>query len=175
MGAIEDERQGSTGPWIVVNTLAHREHLVLENLRRQQFDAYCPFLRMRRSHARRVDTVLRPLFPNYLFVRAEPKKAQWRPILSTHGVRNVVRTGDQLSFIDDGFIANLKGRELDGAIVRPATPYEVGQRVQIAAGPFDQAIATIIDMVEKDRLVVLLQMMNRDIKVTIKGEWVTPV
>ena len=27
-------------------------------------------IRKQRSHARRVDTVLRPLFPNYLFVQA---------------------------------------------------------------------------------------------------------
>src|SRR5262249_29633278 len=75
-GALDEER------WIAINTHPHREHIALENLRRQQFEAYCPMLRKRRSHARRVELVLRPLFPNYLFVRANAQLARWRPILS---------------------------------------------------------------------------------------------
>jgi hypothetical protein len=36
-------------------------------------------------------------------------------------------------------------------------------------------VATIIEMDEKDRLVVLLELMNREIKVTVKSESVTPL
>jgi transcriptional antiterminator RfaH len=170
----DDRIWASCAPWVAINTHPHREHFALENLRRQQFDAYCPMLRKRRSHARRVDTVLRPLFPSYLFVRADARLERWRPILSTHGVRTIVRTGDELSFIDGAFIASLKAREIDGAIVRPARPYQIGQRVVITAGPFDRIIATIIEMDEKDRLVVLLDMMNRAIKVKLDSAQVAP-
>jgi transcriptional antiterminator RfaH len=162
-------------PWIVVNTQPHREQFVVDNLRRLEFVAYCPVIRKRRSHARRVDMVLRPLFPNYLFVQVDGEHTKWRPLLTTHGVRTVVRAGDALSFIEDGFIAGLKAREVDGAIVRPVSPYRVGQHVQIVSGPFDQLVATIIEMDEKDRLVVLLELMNREIKVTVKSESVTPL
>jgi len=171
---IEPGFDTAAKPWIVINTHPHREHLALQNLGRQDFEAYCPMIRKRRSHARRVETVLRPLFPNYLFVRASRQLGRWRPILSTYGVRTIVRAGLELSFIDDGFIASLKAREQEGAIVRPASPYHLGQRVQIAGGPFDGIVATIIEMDEKDRLVVLLQLMNRAIKVKLKGEAVMP-
>ena len=174
MGARYGQSDKCATRWIVINTHPHREHLALENLHRQRFDAYCPMLRKRRSHARRIDTVLRPLFPNYLFVRATAGQARWRPILSTYGVRTVVRAGDELSFLDDDFIGCLKAREIDGAIVRPPIPYRIGQQVQIATGPFDGLVATIIDMDEKDRLVVLLGLMNRGIKVQLSSEWVTP-
>jgi transcriptional antiterminator RfaH len=90
-------------------------------------------------------------------------------------VRTIVRTGDELSFVEGGFIASLKAREVDGAIVRPACPYAIGQRVEITSGPFDRIVATIIAMDEKDRLVVLLDMMNRSIKVKIDSACVTPV
>jgi len=160
--------------WVVVNTHPHREHLALDNLRRQEFEAYCPMIRKRRSHARRVETVLRPLFPSYLFVRAAFRRARWRPILSTFGVRTILCAGEELCFIDEGFIAGLKAREVDGAIVRPPHPYRVGQHVQIAAGPFDRLIATIVEIDEKDRLVLLLDMMNRGIKVTVRSEAVMP-
>jgi len=165
----------SREPWIVVNTRPHAEHTALENLQRQAFESYCPMLRKRRSHARRVDMVLRPLFPGYLFTRPGSPGGRWRPILSTHGVRNVVRAGEEPSLIDDGFIASLKAREVDGAIVRPATPYEVGQTVQIAGGPFDGIVTTIIDLGEDERVIVLLDVLKRATRLTLKVDAVTPV
>jgi transcriptional antiterminator RfaH len=175
MGDQQDRSDPSAAaaPWIVINSHPHREQLALENLQRQQFDAYCPMLRRRVSHARRVTTALRPLFPGYLFVRTGPTFRRWRPILSTYGVRNVVRAGDALSFIDDAFISGLKAREIDGVIVRPTSPYQVGQSVRIAAGPFDRLIATIIELGEKDRLVVLIDLLNRPTKVTLASTAVT--
>ena len=164
---------GPDWPWIAVNTNPNREHIVLEHLQRQALTAYCPMLRRQRSHARRVETVLRPLFPGYLFVQANAG-LQWRPILTTHGVRTVVRAGDDPSFVDDALIAGLKAREIDGAVVRPPSPYRIGQEVRIDGGPFDGFIATILELDEKDRLLVLLDVMNRAIKVKLNGAMVAP-
>jgi transcriptional antiterminator RfaH len=163
------------GPWIAVSTNPHRERLVFDNLERQGFNAYCPMIRRQRSHARRIETVLRPLFPGYLFVEANAGPGRWRPILSMHGVRSVVRAGNDLCFVDDEFIAGLKRREVDGAVVRPPSPYRIGQEVRIAGGPFDGVIATILDLDDKDRLVVLLDVMHRGIKTRLTGEMVTPI
>ena len=160
-------------PWAVVNTHPHREQIALENLQRQDFTAYCPMLRRRRSHARRVTSVLRPLFPGYLFVSTGTNFGRWRPILSTYGVRSIVRSGQNISCIDHAFIATLRGREVDGAIVRPLMPYQVGQSVKIADGPFDGLVATVIEMDEKERLVVLLDLMNRSTKVSLGSHQVT--
>jgi transcriptional antiterminator RfaH len=166
---------GCVDPWVVVRTRPHAEQTALENLKRQTFETYCPMLRKRRSHARRVEIVLRPLFPGYLFARCGKQARQWRPILSTYGVRSVVRAGEEPSFIDHGFIASLRAREIDGAIVRPAKPYEVGQKVRIAGGAFDGIVATIIDLEEEERVVVLLDMLQRAAKLTLDVGAVTPV
>src|SRR5215831_10786228 len=101
---------GSAAQWIVVNTHAHREHIALDNLQRQAHHTYCPMIRKRRSHARRVEAVLRPLFPNYLFVQIIPGLTPWRPILSTYGVRYLVRGGAAPRYICGTFISNLSAR-----------------------------------------------------------------
>jgi transcriptional antiterminator RfaH len=160
--------------WVVVNTQPHREHIALDNLARQEFQAYCPMMRKRVRHARRTQEVLRPLFPGYLFVRVNPDLQRWRPILSTYGVRTLVCCGDRPSFLDEGFIDGLKARELDGAIVRPASPYRPGQQVKMAGGAFDGLIATILEMDEKDRLVVLMDLLNRPTKVKVEAGCVIP-
>jgi transcriptional antiterminator RfaH len=58
--------------------------------------------------------------------------------------------------------------------VRPAAPYQVGQRVCITTGPFDGLVATIIDMDEKDRLLVLLNFMSRGVRMRVPSEHVAP-
>jgi|ERR1700737_4927359 len=160
------------GAWAVVTTQPHREPVALENLARQGFPAYCPSVRRRITHARRTRDVLRPLFPGYLFVHVNSDQLQYRPILSTRGVRTLVRFGQRPSFLEDAFIRDLKSREVDGVIVRPPSPYEVGQTVRIAGGPFDGIVAAIIEMDEKDRLVVLMNLLNRSTKVKIGAEMV---
>ena len=175
MRAECDQAGPSEEPWIVINTRPHAESTALENLQRQAFETYCPMLRKRRSHARTVSMVLRPLFPGYLFARGGMNGRRWRPILSTHGVRNVVRAGDEPSVIDSSFIDSLKAREIDGAIARPANPYAIGQKVQIAGGAYDGIVTTIIDLAEEERVVVLLEMLKRTTRLTLDVDGVTPV
>jgi transcriptional antiterminator RfaH len=167
------QREAPLAPWAVVNTHSHREEIALQNLQRQNFMTYCPMIRRRRSYGRRIATVLRPLFPSYLFVSTGTNFGRWKPILSTYGVRSVVRNGQEIATIDDGFIAHLRAREVDGVIVRPSEPYRIGQSVAIAEGPFGGLMATIIDMNENDRIVVLLKLMNRSTSLTLSIHQVT--
>jgi transcriptional antiterminator RfaH len=156
-----------SGKWVVVNTHPHKEAFATDNLERQSFSVYCPLVRKQIRHARRVQDVLRPLFPSYLFVQIEPAMQRWQSICSTFGVRSLVCCGERLSYLDDGFIRSLKTRELEGVIVRPQTPYSVSQQVRLSGGPFDGLVATIIEMNEKERLIVLMDLLNRPVKVMV--------
>jgi transcriptional antiterminator RfaH len=161
--------------WAVVNAQPRREQVALENLERQDFRAYCPQIWRQRGRGRRAAAALQPLFPGYLFVRVDPDGHRWRPILSTYGVRRVMLCGDRLSVIHDEFIDSLRAREVDGAIVRPASPYRVGQEVRVAGGPFDGLVATIVEMGEKDRLTVLMRLLSRTVKVMLDEQQLSPV
>jgi transcriptional antiterminator RfaH len=159
-------------PWAVVYTQPHAELLALKNLERQHYVTYCPMIRRRRSHARRVSQVLRPLFSNYVFVQIDPQRERWRPILSTYGVRSVVQAGDRLGTLDDAFVQSLKAREVDGVVTRPAQPYRPGQAVRLVDSAFEGIIATILTMDDKDRLVVLFDLLNRPVRARVRAEQV---
>jgi transcriptional antiterminator RfaH len=45
----------------------------------------------------------------------------------------------------------------------------------MAGGAFDGLVATIVDMDERDRLTVLMDLMNRPIKVKIEERQISPV
>ncbi len=163
---MSDRRLPTTSSiWAVVNTHPSREALAIQHLARQDFDAYCPMIGKRLKQAHRYIDVARPLFPGYVFVKVAPERDQWRPMLSTIGVRTVIRFGERLGSVDDHFVESLKLRELHGLIARPAHPFEVGQQVRVSSGPFDGVIATIISMSEKDRLVVLMDLLSRKVQV----------
>jgi transcriptional antiterminator RfaH len=156
--------------WAVINTHPSREALALEHLARQDFEAYCPMVPKRLKQAHRYIDVARPLFPSYVFVRVAPERNQWRPVLSTIGVRTVIRFGEKLGWVDSGFIDCLKQREKDGLILRPASPFELGQQVRVTSGPFDGVIATIVSMSEKDRLIVLMDLLSRKVQVHMTSD-----
>lgn len=172
---MESSTQSAQGRWIAVSVHANREHVAEENLLRQGFRVYLPKLLRRTRHARRVQDVLRPLFPGYLFVELPSDLGRWRPILSTYGVRTLIRCGDRPSFVDPGFIAALKGREIDGVIVRPDQPYAVGDGVRLAGGAFDGLAATIIGLDEKERLVVLMELLGQQVRLRVGADQVRPL
>ena len=153
--------------WIAVNTHPHREHVAIEHLIRQKFAVYCPMELRRIRHARRVQDVTRPLFPGYIFAEVMPNLSRWRPILSTYGVRAMIRIGDQPAYVDDGFIRGLRAREIDGVIAKPLAPYQVGQQVRLNGGSFDGLIATIIEMDARDRLVLLTSILNQQVRLKV--------
>lgn len=155
-----DAGEGARG-WVVVSTHPHREAEARGNLERQSFTTYCPVIRKRITVARRSREVLRPLFPGYMFVALEAGESRWRPLLSTYGVRRVLRCGDELSLLDGGFVTALKAREIEGVIERPQTPFEIGQSISITEGPFEGLVAQIVGLEDKDRVAVLLELLGK--------------
>ncbi|MGE0701882.1 MAG: transcription termination/antitermination protein NusG, partial [Hyphomicrobiaceae bacterium] len=62
-----------------------------------------------------------------------------------------------------------------GAIVRPASPFSVGQTVKVVQGAFDGIVATIVDMDERDRVVLLMELLQRPVKVTLDSTYVAEI
>jgi transcriptional antiterminator RfaH len=160
----------SADSWLVANTQSNREGLAAGNLRNQGYHVYAPVIRRQTRHARRVQDVLRPLFPGYLFVFWHAREMRWRPILSTIGVRSIVCNGDAPSLLRGSVVAALKAREKDGVVARAASPRDVGDTVRLARGPFEGLAADIIELGEKERLVVLMILLNRPVKVTVSED-----
>ena len=166
---------GCSKYWLAVTTHPHQERLAVEGLRRQAFNVYCPVVHKQIRHARRTQDVLRPLFPGYIFVYACPDEGRWRSISYTFGVRNLVRSGTKLGFVPGDLIASLKAREVAGVIQRPIQPYEIGQDVKFRGGAFDGLAATIIEVDEKDRLVILMSLLNHVVRVKVDAAQIKAV
>jgi transcriptional antiterminator RfaH len=161
--------------WVVVNTQAQRERLATEQIGNQGFEVYCPLFKRRIKHARRFQDVLRPLFPGYVFVAVDPNREQWRPLMSTVGVRSVLRNGERPSTLDERFIDALRAREIAGAIIKPSEPYKVGEQVKLSGGVFDGLVAEIVRLDDAKRLTVMLNLLSGQVKTSVPREAVAPL
>jgi transcriptional antiterminator RfaH len=158
--------------WYAVYTQPHGETKALEHLLRQGYSAYLPRYRTRISHARRRQTVLRPLFPRYLFAGIDRASMRWRPILSTFGVANVVRAGDEPAAVPSKIVATIRAREEAGDFDRlnPQQSLRLGGFVRVTAGAFEDMVGMLVELRDQDRIVVLLELLGRAVRAQLRAE-----
>ena len=155
--------------WVAVATHPNAEGQAVQNLKRQGYECYCPRTRVLRRHARRSETVERPFFPGYLFVRLDPARDRWRPIMHSRGVRTIVRFGEELGVAPDGVVESLMAREANEGLNPPPASerLEVGQQVSLHGTPFDDFLCTVQSLEPRDRVCVLLDLMQQQVRMVV--------
>ena len=163
--------------WYAVYTRPQEETKALQHLLRQGYSAYLPRYRTRISHARRHQTVLRPLFPRYLFAGIDRASMRWRPILSTIGVADVVRAGAEPAPVPSEVVAALREREDAGGFDRvdPRQSLRLGEFVRVTAGALQDMVGRLVELPDQDRVVVLLELLGRAVRTQLRVEAVEVV
>ena len=162
--------------WYVVHTQPHAEAKAVWHLRNQGFEPYLPRLAKKRRHARRVDWVAAPLFPSYLFVRLDLERARWRAIRSTVGVLDLVLNGERPAAVPVGVVEEIRAREDErGYVVLPAPVFDPGQKVHLLDGALDGQTGIFEGMSDEARVVVLLELLGREVRVRVPLQMVRAV
>jgi transcriptional antiterminator RfaH len=158
--------------WYAVHTQPHAEAKALDNLLRQGYRAYLPQGRVEIRHARRRQLVSRPLFPRYLFAGLDRATTLWRPILSTFGVSDIVRTGGEPAPVPAEIVAELRDREARGEFDRPnaGRSLRVGELVRVTAGAFEDVLGRLVELRDQERVVVLLELLGRSVKAQLRAD-----
>lgn len=124
-------------------------------------ETYFPRIREQRVIRRVKRTVVRPLFPHYLFCRFEPA-VHYRAVRYAPDIIDIVHCGFAPAVVPDQLIANLKswaGDILDANTLQP--PLRAGAVVVIGQGPLAGLHAVVQHaMSESDRVAVLLSFLD---------------
>lgn len=146
--------------WWVVQTESQREHAVRVLLMRAKYETYIP----RIKHRSRIS----PLFPSYLFVRVTNR---WYPVRWTGHVVRVLMSGDAPAQLPEAVIASIRKRESGGFIRLPAPPQlRKGQHVRVIRGSFEGLLAIHQGMGSRERVWVLLNLMNQQVAVELPSK-----
>jgi transcriptional antiterminator RfaH len=165
-----------TTRWYVAQTHAREEMKALANLQRQGFGVFLPCYRKRRRHARRIDHVRAPLFPRYLFVQMDVARARWRAVSSTVGVTHLVCHGDRPTPVPHGIVEGIRARVGASGLVdiEEKIPFSRGEVVRVTAGPLADQDALFQCATDEDRVILLLDMMGRQVEVKVPLEVIAP-
>ena len=157
--------------WYVVQTQPHAEGRADAHLRRQGFTTYMPKLLKQRRHARKTETVSRPLFPRYLFVLIDHTHQGWHAIRSTFGVADLVGGENGPVPVRSEIIAALRAQEGDDGYFRMAArKFAQGAAVRVLDGIFASAVGFFESMSDNDRVSVLLDLLGRRVRVVLAAE-----
>jgi transcriptional antiterminator RfaH len=161
--------------WHVVYTNIKCEFRANMGLKAKGFETFLPCVRKKIRHARYTQTVDRPLFPRYLFVRFDIEKDEWfHPIKSTDGVEDLIRNGNIPVRVRDEELAPLvtayQAGDFDMTRRRPVmSEFAVGEVVRITGGPFMGFNAEVLAaMGDKRRAEVMLHFLGRVSRITMK-------
>jgi transcriptional antiterminator RfaH len=161
--------------WYVVQTQINAEAKAARNLLRQGFAIYLPRYLKQRSHARKIEKVPAPLFPRYLFVEIDLAIQRWRSIQSTFGVSHLVLQGSDPARVTPDVVNALKAREDESGYVKldQRPKFALGERVRVLAGVFAENLGLFDGMADRDRVAILLDLLGRKVRVSLKADLVT--
>jgi len=158
--------------WFAVQTQPRLELWARTNLWQRGFEVYLPRHARRRRHARRIDTVTVPLFPGYLFVRADMARGDRRRIDSAPGVAGLVAFGERPPAVPDPVIVEIRSREGPDGLVRldPALGLRPGDPVQVAGDALVDQYGLFDGITESGRVAVLLTLLGRQLRVNVTAD-----
>ena len=154
--------------WYAVNTQPRQEARAEANLLRQGFDVWLPLARRPRRHARRIDSVLTPLFPGYLFVHIDVETQRWRSIAGTYGVMRLLSQGEAPVPVPDRLVDEImKRRDETGAVVVTPAHLVAGQAVRVVDGPLAEMEGLFQQAAGSDRAILLLRLLGGAVRATV--------
>lgn len=159
----------TTKAWYLIQCKSRQEERAEENLARQGYSCFRPkYLRERFSQGKR-SQVKESLFPGYLFIQLDFLD-NWSPLRSTRGVLRIVAFGNQPLAVESSLVEELKLREQQAL---GGLELVSGEIVQILEGPFAELQAIYLRMDGDERVVLLLNLLQRQQQITLPRSGIT--
>jgi transcriptional antiterminator RfaH len=159
--------------WYALSTKPKQEFRAESNLKAWRVETFFPKVNGRRRDCsgERSTTVVKPLFPGYIFARFDLESLLHK-VVFTRGVRSVVSFGGTPTMVEDKVINFLQTRVGDDGTVKLDDEFKPGDRVIIQEGHFKNFVGVLDGSVkEVERVRILLLTISSQIHVTVAKDW----
>jgi transcriptional antiterminator RfaH len=167
---VEENIKSHKNNWYVIHTQPKKENIAVLNLLNQGFTAFLPKCHAVRHHARKKTVVMMPLFPRYLFIKPSLAQPRWSSINSTRGVSYILRQHNQEPVpMPVGVVESLMAAQVSDQVVPLSSLalFKPGEKLQVLNGAFSGNVAIYEKMTTEDRVQILLDILGRDIRVSV--------
>lgn len=151
--------------WWVLHARPRTEKCLARVAFRDGISYFLPHHVRRWRNKGRLFSSSQPLFPGYVFVRADDSSRV--KLQSTGWVANVLPVGDQRRFHSD--LQRIHELIAMGAPLTPESKLVAGARVRIGSGPFSGLEGTILRRGSQLRLLVEVHFMQQGVSVEIES------
>lgn len=162
--------------WFVVQTKPRNEDKAVLNLQDQGFETFLPKIAHRKKLRGKFQTIIEPLFRNYLFLNVDAGQDNLAPVRSTPGVLKLVRFGDLLLPVPRNVVEFLqKGQQSLLNIDSSVCQFAQGEILEITEGPFAGLTAIFQRQNSLERLLVLMDFLGKKSSVQVSINQVAKV
>lgn len=160
--------------WHVIYTYPKAEKKIYSDLLRLNIESYLPLQKVVRQWSDRKKRIEVPLFPNYVFVKAEQCE-RWK-VLSVDGVVKFISFNGILSTVSD-FEINMIRKILQGEHVTIVQEnyIGIGRRVRVARGRFAGLEGTLVEKKGKVRLLIRIDSISQSLSMDIPSDSIEEV
>jgi len=154
--------------WVLIYTKARQEIKANENLQRQGFKTFLPLIAPTNRNSEFKPLV--PVFPRYLFLQINFELDNWTSIKSSYGVSHIVMFTEKFTSIPNNIIELIQDKLNDAGIYKEdvsIVDYQKGDPVSIKEGGFAGVDAIFLSKKSKDRVRLLLKLINTSVVVEI--------
>lgn len=159
--------------WYAVRVRPRAEKVVAAALRGKEYEEFLPLYRNHRRWSDRVKAIDYPLFPGYVFCRANLSGRP--PLVTTPSVIGILSFGGRAALISEQEIEAIKVVLRSGLGSEPWPYLREGDRVRIMNGPLFGIEGLLVRSKSDWRVVLSVDVLCRSIAVEVDRQWVAPV
>ncbi|MDY7533823.1 transcription/translation regulatory transformer protein RfaH [Pseudomonas sp. Bout1] len=149
--------------WYLVHCKSRQDARAEEHLQRQGYTCFRSTYKRERLMKGQRKTTQESLFPGYLFVQMSLQDS-WSALRSTRGVARIVGFGPHPLAISDALVGELQVREHHAVVTSLLQP---GESVRINQGPFAELEAVFLAMDGEERVVLLMNFLQREQRINL--------
>ncbi len=153
--------------WFVVYSKPKQEARAQQQLSLQGFETYAPLVKTQKIAKQKIVTREEYLFPRYIFIRCQDTNTL-NGIRYTRGVSGLVKFGDTLASVPNGFIRELMEHQLQIAQQKTEGLFEKGQQLEILSGPFSKLNGIFLHLDGDERCMILLDFLGSSVTLSIE-------
>jgi transcription antitermination factor NusG len=154
-----------TKAWYAVYTKFQHEKSAASLLEKKEFEVFLPVYRTVHRWKDRNQAVILPLFPCYLFIKAELDRKL--DVLRTAGVRWIVENAGQACAVPEAEIEAVRKICSAAANFQPHPFLKEGDLVRVRTGPLTGTEGFFVRVKNKYRVVVSVELLRKSVAVEI--------
>ncbi|MDH2434243.1 transcription/translation regulatory transformer protein RfaH [Pokkaliibacter sp. MBI-7] len=147
--------------WYLIQCKPRESFRAELHLRNQGYECFHPTIKVEKARKNGPQWVTEPLFPHYLFISLNGIEDNWYPIRSTRGVSKMVTFNGTPLPVPDQIVSDLRSCMASGQKLSTPISFVEGERIRIVDGCFKELEALFTARSGEERVIVLLNILNR--------------